>query len=53
MFNNSKYTSWYYEIIANAKKASRKKGGEVYYENHHIIPVHYYRDWETDRKSVV
>jgi hypothetical protein len=38
MFNNSKYTSWYYEIIANAKKASRKKGGEVYYENHHVIP---------------
>lgn len=38
MFNDSKYTTWYYEIISNAKKSNRRKGGDEYYENHHIIP---------------
>lgn len=38
MFNDSKYTKWYYEIVRKAKSEERKKGGDVYYESHHIIP---------------
>lgn len=34
----SKYERWYYHIIAKAKCQSRSKGGEVYYEEHHIVP---------------
>lgn len=34
MFNNSKYTKWYYSIITNAKSRSI----QGYFEEHHIIP---------------
>jgi hypothetical protein len=34
----SKYERWYYSIIANAKCQPRSKGGDVYYESHHIVP---------------
>jgi hypothetical protein len=36
VFNNSKYTRWYYSII-NARLAS-PLGNKVYTESHHIIP---------------
>jgi len=35
MFNNSKYTKWYFSIIENAKLKNNKTG---YMERHHIIP---------------
>lgn len=38
MFNNTKYTKWYFTIINNAEKQQRKKGMGIYYESHHIIP---------------
>lgn len=38
LFNNSKYTTWYYNIINNAKSQQRIKTKENYYEQHHIIP---------------
>ena len=37
MFNQSKYTSWYFSIIENARIQSRQKH-ERYFENHHVIP---------------
>jgi hypothetical protein len=38
LFNFSKYTNWYFQIIKKAKTKERKKYQGVYYENHHIIP---------------
>jgi hypothetical protein len=38
MFNTTKYTNWYYDIIKKAKGQPRKKGNGIYYEKHHIIP---------------
>ncbi|AKF13320.1 MobE homing endonuclease [Sinorhizobium phage phiN3] len=38
MFNNSKHTTWYFQIIDRAKSETRSKGGSVYFEEHHIIP---------------
>ena len=35
MFNNSKYTNWYFSIIKNAKLKTNNVG---YLERHHIIP---------------
>lgn len=37
-YYNSKYEKWYYNIIQNAKNQNRSKGGNIYYESHHIIP---------------
>ena len=37
MFNDSKYTNWYYSIIKRAKSENRERHGR-YYELHHIIP---------------
>ena len=37
MFNESKYTKWYYAIISKANTENRKKGPGLYYERHHII----------------
>lgn len=36
--SDTKYTQWYYNIIRNAKKQPRIKGGEILFEKHHIIP---------------
>lgn len=43
LFNDSKYTVWYYSIINNIRKISRKRYNKkspyyVYYERHHVIP---------------
>lgn len=38
MFKDNKYTRWYFSIIDNAKEQNRAKGGDVYYESHHVIP---------------
>ncbi len=38
MFTDNKYTIWYFGIIENARKQSRKKTSSNYYERHHIIP---------------
>lgn len=38
-YYNSKYEKWYYNIIQNAKNKNRSKGGNIYYESHHINPV--------------
>lgn len=38
MFNDSKYTKWYFNIIRAAQSEQRAKGSGVYYEKHHIIP---------------
>lgn len=43
MFNESKYTNWYFNIINKAKTENRKKFRRnnrkyIYYESHHIIP---------------
>lgn len=35
MFNSSKYTTWYFNIVANARQRESTSG---YTENHHIIP---------------
>ena len=37
MYLQNKYTSWYYDIVHNAK--SRTLPNDVYFEKHHIIPV--------------
>lgn len=37
MFNTSKYTSWYFNII-NQAKSRIKFDDSIYYESHHIIP---------------
>lgn len=38
MFLDNKYTKIYYAIINRAKNQYRSKGGDIYYEYHHIIP---------------
>lgn len=43
MFNNSKYTKWYFDIIKKAQSQNRKRLRKdnplyIYYERHHIIP---------------
>lgn len=38
MFNNTKYTKWYNNIIISAQKAGRIKTDNLYFESHHIIP---------------
>lgn len=38
MFLKNKYTTWYNNIITNAKYQNRKKSDVDYYESHHIIP---------------
>jgi hypothetical protein len=37
VFNNSKYTRWYYQIILHASTQRRTKK-ESYFETHHILP---------------
>jgi hypothetical protein len=37
MFNESKYTQWYFSIV-NRAKADRRRKKHAYYEAHHIIP---------------
>lgn len=37
MFNQTKYTKWYFSIMTNAANNSRSKR-QGYYEKHHIIP---------------
>lgn len=39
VYYNSKYEKWYYDIIQQAKNQNRSKGGNIYYESHHIIPT--------------
>lgn len=36
MFNDSKYTKWYWKLIESARNRSTIEGS--YYESHHIIP---------------
>lgn len=38
MFKDNKYTTWYFNIIDNAKLQNRKKSSDFYYESHHIVP---------------
>ncbi|AKF13580.1 MobE homing endonuclease [Sinorhizobium phage phiN3] len=38
MFNESKYTHWYFSIVKSAATSDRKKSDDQYYENHHIVP---------------
>ena len=41
MFDNlpsTKYKTWYLSIIDNARRKTRKKSRENYFESHHIIP---------------
>lgn len=43
IFINNKYTTWYYNIISNAKLQNRKRTKKsdlnfIYYEQHHIVP---------------
>lgn len=38
MFNETKYSKWYYTIIENARQQTRVKYQGIYYERHHIIP---------------
>ena len=47
IFNDNKYTKWYYAIIDNAKsknriKLNRNSQKYIYYEIHHIIPLTFY-----------
>lgn len=37
-FNETKYSRWYFAIIKRALNQQRSKGGQVYYERHHIVP---------------
>ena len=34
----NKYHNWYFKIIIKAQSEGRVKGGDIKYENHHIIP---------------
>lgn len=38
MFNDTKYTKWYWNIIRSAQLMQRKKCNGEYFESHHIIP---------------
>lgn len=38
MFNDTKYTKWYWNIIRSAQLHQRKKYNGAYFESHHIIP---------------
>ena len=38
MFNLSKYTNYYFQIINSAINSKRIKSKSIYYESHHIIP---------------
>lgn len=38
MFNNTKYTTWYNNIVRAAQSEQRKKHNGTYFESHHIIP---------------
>ena len=38
MFINNKYTRWYEELCQSRQPLSRVKGGDTYYERHHVIP---------------
>lgn len=38
-FVQNKYSSWYLDLIQSASGKNRKKGKDVYYENHHILPA--------------
>jgi hypothetical protein len=38
MFQDNKYSKWYFSIIDKAKIENRKKSTDVYLESHHIIP---------------
>jgi len=38
IFIKNKYSTWYFQIIENARINQRKKSKIQYYENHHIIP---------------
>lgn len=38
MFNDTKYTKWYWNIIRSAQLLQRKKYNGEYFESHHIIP---------------
>jgi hypothetical protein len=38
-FKENKYSKWYFSIINLAKTKKRKKNKNLYFEEHHIIPV--------------
>jgi hypothetical protein len=38
IFNDSKYTRWYWQIVNNARTQNRTKTDGSYYERHHIVP---------------
>ena len=38
IYTSNKYNSWYFSIISKAQSENRTKGGDIYYENHHILP---------------
>lgn len=38
MFNETKYTKWYFEIVDAARTQNRRKGASQYFESHHVIP---------------
>ena len=38
MFNDNKYTEWYFIIVISAKTKGRSRNSEISYEEHHIIP---------------
>lgn len=38
IFNDNKYTKWYYQMMSNIRQCDRSKKSSTYYEKHHIIP---------------
>ena len=51
IFLDNKYTKTYYVIVNRAKSESRIKTTTSYYENHHIIPEHFYINRSRDGDS--
>lgn len=56
LFLPNKYTTWYYNIIENAKsqpriKLSRDNPDYIYYENHHILPSCLFKEYSNLREN--
>lgn len=47
------YKKLYIGIINKAKSENRKKGHNIYYESHHILPKSLFPLWKTRKSNLV
>lgn len=53
IFNDSKYTRWYYNIVENAKKQERIKSDDNIFEKHHILPASLFPKLKNNKLNLV